>query len=314
MAILGMLLVIALSVSGCASFIGAVIPAHSKSKKESPSVVCVTIGNVPVPTAAPAIVAALAPVIVGVFVDQVIKGLEQESKAYTASYSGRSSSHLYRRSAGSDPSQHARDLTIIRYFGQDATDCAPPEPKQDKVKLSEFAARIQLIQGDGDYRMIQLVPTRFQLEGTKAKVSAFRSQVDINAQVTLASFVARKSGSATPEAIERVELIKADFPIGRVDLDRPVSMTEAQLAHLKTDLVPLPMVTLGGAPPGGGQGAAAQRLSLFLPVNATMTIMEADDFGDVIGDTAKKLSENRQKVLEGILKTLGLGGDEKKTK
>ncbi|MBI4635829.1 MAG: hypothetical protein HY727_05715 [Candidatus Rokubacteria bacterium] len=63
--------------TGCTSLV------DSDSKKDSPDVACVQFVEAKREAAA---AAAIAPIVLGVLVDQLVKGFEQESKRYNASF------------------------------------------------------------------------------------------------------------------------------------------------------------------------------------------------------------------------------------
>ena len=297
---------VVLLLTGCSSILDKVIPKHKDSEVGAPDLVCVTTPGVTAES--PAILALVAPIAIGFAVDQAVKGMEVESDRYKCSYSGRATPHLLKVTQEKDGQPpkvevYAHTLRISRYHGQFANSkgCPSDQTGEDRQevaekieqnKVMEFEAALKL---NPSKELLTITPTRFLLHKTKAKVSWFHSVVDVNAQITLSTFVAEDHQGQKKS--QQADLAQVDFPIGKVDLseDRSVALNQ-----LKSAYIALPIINYSSS------GVSVDKPRLVLPVNVTMTIMESDDFGDVIAKTSKTINDNKQKIVEGALKSIGL--------
>jgi len=302
------LVAVAAMTGGCGSLLNAMIPANSRSNADAPEVVCVSFPDAPREVAPLAIAAVVAPIIAGIVVDQVAKGLEEEAKRYKASYSGRASSYLLKVTPASSGAAAKVELVqkrmrIDRYHGNVSKEHGCPRDLSDALRTTRatqieseramsFEAEMELGKNG---EAIFITPTVFELKRTKSKVSAFRNKVDVNVQVTLTTFV--KDDKATKQA----DIAQVDFPIGKIELAD--SAKPPAVRHLRSGWYFVPLS------PGSVSGSMPQFIG---PLNLTITVKEADDFGDVIGQGAKTVSENKAKIVEGLLKALGLQSSNKK--
>lgn len=304
------ILILSILLSGCAGVFDFVIPKHSNSKAESPELMCARFIHLP-PAGDAArkelgpLAAEAAMIAIGVVIDQVAKGLEAESKLYKATYSGRTSSVLLNaRKAGElvDFRFAEQGIKIQRFYGElPATEC-PGIKESDEAKIKEeekaweqyrvmqFEAKFEPTKSLETFRII---PTLFELKKTKAKVSWFSSEVDMNIQITLTGY-AKEDKKSPPK---QVDLAQVDFPMGKMNISKRIH--KEALGHLASGsiAVPTPDKTEIKFP------GSDTRLSL-VPINATITVMESDDFGDIIGKSAKTLTENKAKILDELGKLI----------
>lgn len=118
-----------------------------------------------------------------------------------------------------------------------------------------------------------------------------RTKLDIDIQVAMSTVVNNSL----------VEVTRVDIPIGKVDLDKGVNMTEVQLARFATGYRPIPKAEK--IPEGAGQ---------FGPIDIIVTVIEANDLGDVIAKGATKVSDNKDQLSAKILQLLRIKEEEKK--
>src|SRR5262245_46061140 len=273
-------LALLLGITGCASVFDTLIPKDPNSSARSPEVVCVYFAR----TAEAAFSDQAVTAIAGFVIDQFAAGIEAESKLYSASYSGRYSDYfLVNNLADQYQPQLVYNIAIIeRYYGDVAKkngcqySAADEQTRNqlDEERVMIFTAKFELGESKDVFR---ITPIGFNIKKSKAKVSWFNGKVDVNVQLVLGGFVKNEKG-----AISQTDIAKVDFPLGKVEL--PTTFDDKRLENLRTGWIPIPVQ--------GGKGAAK-----LLPVNLVITVMESDDFGDVIAKGAKTLGENKAKIV-----------------
>lgn len=341
---IALLLSIAIISGGCAGIIDAMIPKAPHSDANAPEVVCVWFPDAPREILPASLLAVVAPIAIGFAVDQVSKGLEAEAKRYKASYSGRASSYLLKVSQATGqtmtpaspappPSAPGTPATLPP---PQSTPVPPPSPLS-KVELLHQKMRIDRYHGDvskahgcpanlsgperkladaikaertmgfeaemelsSNLDAIRITPTVFELKDTKAKVSIFNQNVDVNVQVTLSTLVKENKDGAAKQA----DIAQIDFPVGKLKLSDDIK--PPSLSQLRSSWYAVPRLTLPPPPDD------PSKFAVVGPLNLTITVMESNDFGDVIGQGAKLVSDNKTKIVDELLKALGLKKGEKK--
>ena len=182
---------------------------------------------------------------------------------------------------------------------------------------------------------IGIVPTLFELKKAKAKVSAFQQKVDVNVQVTLTTFVRDKEGavsqadiggdlhSASSNFRDRENLLtlqdgalKQLDPVISAPVRRPRGWESPRASHVVARSAERPHCSTGCSAvvrhhPLRCLQRRRKRSARSVPINLTITVMESDDFGDVIAKGAKLVSDNKEKIVSEALKAVGLNANEK---
>ena len=317
------LILAAANMVGCAAIGDFAVPPHHNSEAESPDAVCVTfIPAKKEEVAAALLLAPIAEAAAKFAIDQTAKAIEKESKRYSVTYSGRTSDELFTvakvetttNDAGKSvdravPGLQIGGLRVTRLYGKgvEKSGCAAPllgDPKPENVM--DFEAVLEV---SAQKDAIRIVPTAFSMTKAKGKVAAprpyvpwswwmwldsSRGKVDVDIQVDLSVIAMTKTGRSP------VDLGKFDVPIGKLSLDQPVSKNLRQLQHLASGWIPLPDIQ-----------APATVGATYGPVDLIVTVIEADDLGDVIAKGAAKLEDNKDKAVTGLLSALGLGSNDK---
>lgn len=277
-------LVSVLFTAGCATIGDALVWPHQNSGVRNNELVClyasVPMGFLPPPLLAP-IVGAGA----GFLIDQTAKAIDRESKRYKATYSARLSDYLLYHIKSDQTTQRVTGFRLVRYAGT---------PKVDQCQNVGDGSPEPTLIFDADFEMsmnleaIRIVPTHFSMNKAKAKVSAMGGELQVNVQVTLSAVAQTKDGSGL------VNIAQIDYPMGTINLNERIDRTRSQLTHLASGWYALPSFK---QPRENGK---------FVPFTLTVTVIEADDLGDVIAKGATTLAEQRSKILPELLKALGL--------
>lgn len=282
-----LLILTVVSVSGCASIADLVVWPHDRSNIREKELVCLEPELVP--ETAPALL-FLGPVVeaaAGLLLDQAAKAIERESKRYKATYSARLPERLLTWQAQDQARLRVGAMAFRRYAGPGAPTACGGE--SDKALLTFKVALETTSTGDA----IRLIPHEFSIKGTKAKVAALDADVEVNVQVAVAGVAQGKEGAAT------VDFGRADFPMGKIKLGemaggKAVVKTADDLKHLASPWFALPAFR------------QPKTMADFAPVTFTVTVIEANDLGDVIAKGGTTLAEQRAKIVEELLKALGL--------
>lgn len=312
--------------TGCGKILDTLTPAHRNSKAKSPELVCIQFLNKKTDTEAVApFIAAAAPIVLGFAVDQVVKGLEEEAKLYSATYTGRTSSFLWLADTSTDPVSLTlleKRLRLDRYvgdgvqgikcptyeYGEDNKGSVPTENSKGVADILEnfrtMSVQLRMDPGDKKNQTIKVTPELFHLRKTKAKVSWWNSKVDVNVQLTLTSVLKEKDGKGN-STNKIIDIAQIDFPMGKHNISKEHEITE--LDQLASGLISLPSINLEEVKKDlGGQ------IGKVVPLNVSLKIMESNDFGDVIGKGATLVKDNKAKIVEEFLRKMGLDKEKDK--
>jgi hypothetical protein len=309
---------------GCTKIWNVVIPPHPNSYQGFPDKVCVTLEDAPreslfAGAAASVIIEAASKFAV----KQVSKAIDKESKNYSSTYSGRDASELIqvkketRKETKKDGSiiessvfkagLAVNGISVKRIIGSAAKQgCQADDLSKDDIAI-EFRALIELsTQADA----LEIIPTYFEMHKAKAKVRAPRwyypwswwmyfdeKKVDVNIQILL-SVIAESKKSGRTEIV----IANRDFPMGKIDLTEGKKISEEDdLISLRSGWNPIPKLSF--------PDNITNEITLVGPLNLTVTIMESDDFGDVLAKGSAKLTEHEDDIVEAILKRLSISND-----
>jgi len=271
---------------GCASFWNTVIPAHPSSGFRGDDLVCLKALAV---RQEKLMTLGVVESIASSAIERLAKGLERESKRYSATYSARHADLLFKKDAEGKISQRVGSVVFARFIGSETTQCpaAPEMALKDPAVLFEVDLDLR---PDG---LLMLVPQRVVYKRAKAKVPFWKGELDVDFQLTLSAVTVTKDGKRA-----LVEFAKADFPMGKIKLGSTLERKAANLVHLAAGWHVVPM-----------EGESAARSSDFGAFTATMTVIEANELGDVIGKGAKTLAEHKADLAKKIVDNLGIEDD-----
>jgi len=280
-------------VQGCSGLGNVLIGHHPNSMSETagnPNITLMKDGSA-VGAAGAAVVAQAA----AIALKQLERAIDKESKRYKATYSARESGILCSFENG----VAVPEIDSI-VFDRKAKE------KDKEVEGTTFSLDVQVTP---DCSAILLTPTDFKQSKAKSKVAwaslypwqwpatiiwapwylADRSigKVDTNIQVTIDAI-------ATDKNKERklFQIGTLDFPMGKRPIQKLTS-TNLPTGSLNPGYLPLPYVK---EQPGKS----------FLPVNVTVTVMEANDLGDVIAKGSDRLKAKEDDLISALKKKLGL--------
>lgn len=286
------------STIGCAEIGNFFIPPHSSSDYGGDSKTCLYL--LPKPSnneALPAVAGIAASAAIGVLVDRTAAAIKQESTRYQASYSARATRALVSINASGTPSYSWDTLKFVRYLGKSTMTCDELDSLGDQqIKTNNLERAIQL-----EAKLIrepapEIVIQTLDLNKAKAKVASSRwfvpwswwmlldrsaEMVDLKATVTLSALVKTENGSQSKD------IVSADLPLGKHKL--PVKIDNVK--DVSTGPFVLPN-------PGCGKSCSD------LLTTATVTITESNELGDIIGDASKKVADNKQSIVNFVLKEL----------
>ncbi len=284
-----------------------VLPPSPKSDANSPEVVCLSF----TPAAqevAPIFVPFLSTAVsyaVGAITDHVGKAIEYEANRYKASYTSRASGFLLRKLDSGEVRLNIQGFTLSRYHGDTAKIGCPLEGTNNSDLTARFEAQVydpSQLYVSTDKRQLKIIPTAFSLKRTKSKLAYPRPyypwtwwlyfdsssrKIDMDIQVTLTTIGQQNNGR-----IGEVTLLRTDIPLGTIDMSRSVSFNAKALAHLASETTAIPALE-----PSESSGD-------FMPVNLTVTVIEASNLGDVLAKAADDARKSRGTVSEELLKAL----------
>ncbi|GJL65865.1 MAG: hypothetical protein NPIRA05_08360 [Nitrospirales bacterium] len=261
----------------------------------------------------------LGSAVIGLVVDQMAKGIEEEASRYKASYSAKKMDTIYVRGQNS----RKNILTIIRYQGDELMterqadptypnrelpkkklSCAEIDKKPNETKKTLKSVELEIeIKRDGARKAYQLKPKKITLKRTKAKVKAFRwlvpwswwmaldkseGVIELNAKVVLTALIKDK------DKIKTVDLIAADLPLGKFNLDKDI--IEVEIDDVVSDWFFIPDYDSKDTDFGNR------------PFIARVTLEESDDFGDILGKVAKGVSDRKKDIINVIIDSGGING------
>ncbi|MCH7651005.1 MAG: hypothetical protein IIA63_07585 [Nitrospinae bacterium] len=303
------------SLSGCAAIGNFFIPPHPNSDGNDQERVCLYLDKPELLTPdgdAKALVGVAAvgvTAIAGLLIDRVAEGIEQESSRYKSSYSARNLDNLYKK----EQNQVLRkftELNLVRFEGQkivkDTCNDLRGKSKEDLKRL-DLVKSLELtieITKHSITSAYELKPTKLRLKKTKAKVSDTRwylpwtwwmyldkstGKIDMIATVSISIVVKAK------EVAKTQDIIKVDLPLlKKASLDE--NFENFEIKDISSGWFMLPDADF----------SATQSV----PVTVNVTITESDDIGDTIGKVAKKVSENKETVVNFIHKEFKIEKDE----
>lgn len=271
--------------SGCASLWNELIPAHPNSNFRDSDLICLK------PRAAPqekSMTFGIAQSLAGGAIDLLSKGIERESKRYSATYSARHSDHLLTKANDGKVFPRVASVVFARFTGPLPTECpaAAEMAGHDPAVLFEVEFEFH------DDGVIRLVPKQVIYQRAKAKVFRWKGELDISFQVALSGIATAKDDKRT-----LVEFAKADFPVGKIKLAKKLEKTKNELDHLASGWFLLPI------------DAAKSTPGDFAPFTAMVTVIEANELGDVIGRGAKSLTDHKADLVKRVLDALEIKDD-----
>jgi len=279
--------------SGCASLQGGLIPASKNSGVVDNELLCMEpMVTVDEAAAAAFLIAPVVRQLAGFLIDQTADAVDREAKHYKATYSARAADELFvyrtRRDAkGALQAVKQQRLTGFRFArfagGSALADCAAARKSKASAAMS-FEAAFDISDGGS----LKIRPTSFTYDKARAKVAPWASGLDVNVQVSVS--VATLSGDGVKGS---AEIGRADFPMGKMRLGADIRRDEVRLSHLVAGWYPLPDFALPGI---AG--------STFGPISVMVTVIEADELGDVLAKGAKSLRGKKAKLVEKLLKEL----------
>lgn len=288
--------VCAVLVSGCAEVGNFFVPPHSKSDAAEPSKACLYLDRKAVKAEALPIAAMAASAVVGFLVDRTAAAITDESKRYHASYSARAEALLASRIDPNSVTVHPHELTFRRYLAGDKELIS----SQSCTDLRNASTQIALeVKGELSADPVEFRITEVTLNNTKAKVASTRWFVPwswwmlfdrSSHKVDLKATIAVNGLAPTDQGVQSKEVIAVDLPLGKFDLDETIQ--KRKLADVSSGRFPIPNI----------------QCSKDCDLNAivTITLTESNDLGDVIGDAAKKVAENKQSVVKFVLEQVKL--------
>lgn len=310
--------ILCFSFSSCAAVGNFFVPKHSKSDYQEPELSCIYLEEIASKTEALPLLTAAASVAAGILVDRVAKAVEKEGERYKASYSARVRDKFYKISPdmfGND--QKKRTFNTIRFVRFQGDNLSTLTEKGEKVSKScedlqtvmstaeNTAIAMELILDvslDEDAEAYEIKPSNLTIKKTKAKVKSWKGympwswwmwfdssqgKVDLKASVTLSAIGKSKEG------LEPVDVIAVDIPLGKRDLNEKIINVDIKDGTSGWFIMP----------------AVQNKLDL-LPVTVSVTVSESDEIGDVIGNAAKQISENKKQITNVILDSLKLRATE----
>lgn len=291
---------------GCARIGNFFVPPHPNSDQVGLSKECLYLtgeeiqkrpagpGLLVIPPLA-GIAAAAA---IGFLVDRTAAAIKDESTRYQASYSARQTKNLiYVQPDDGENAYLWHTLKFVRYLGKDNTirtkTCDQLEGDNTFVKAITLEAELK--------KPPEITITKVTLNKTKAKVASVRwyvpwswwmwldrsaETVDLKATVTLSTIVKPVNGPPQSK-----DIVSADLPLGKHELtdtggDLPI-----------TDVSSGPFVI-----PKAECGSDCVDLN----TTATVTMTESNELGDIIGNAAKKVTDNKQSIVNFVLNKLNI--------
>ncbi len=288
--------------TGCADVMNAVIPAHPHSLAPTTGTSLYIHEK-----EAGVAVASARDEAVSFFYDALQKALEDESKRYEATDSARGSGKLINGGglifARSSTKSGHEALPVTRgvVVGKSNDNVAPFPNGVTTVFEAKFEDA-----GDGG---IRIVPTHFMMKRAKAKVPVAHGHslarpwqwpvalyllfkggdespvgsVDVNLQIT----IQEASGAKPQLQLGKTAVHTVDFPLGKIKMSDLESTNGAVLniARLEKSRSRILPINTGSS------------------VNITVTLVESNELGDIIGKEAQRLKDNKDDYLKRIIRS-----------
>ncbi|HMX90931.1 MAG TPA: hypothetical protein PLY42_06180 [Nitrospira sp.] len=287
------ILVILLSL-GCAEMGNFFVPPHKKSDYGDQSKECLYLTVPPAKAEAAFPAALLATAAVGLLVDRTAAAIKKESERYKASYSARETKDLLIMKDASTTVLNWDTLTFVRYLGKDAKNrtCADLKNDPSVEKAVEFISKV-------DRDKSEITAESLTLNKTKAKVASTRwfvpwswwmlidrssEKVELKATVVMSAIAQTEKGS------QPKDIISADLPLGKYDLDDDVSAKP--IKDVSSGPFVIPALECKATPCTGPK------------TTVTVTLTESNDLGDILGDASKKVTDNKQSIINFVLEQL----------
>lgn len=288
------------TLTGCSTVMDVLVPPHKNSNKTSPAIVCLKFVSPPEESVLPALAAVGGELLIA----QATKGIEKESKRYKTTYSARTTGYLFRLeeivNKGSKAykfKQNVVGINISRKYGKAISELGCEKAQKGQKKPEETLSFNAEINYSAAKDAIKIKPTSFKFSSSKAKVAdgaiwyypwtwwmVFDSspgKVDLNIQIEITIFGTEKSTTAT-----------IDFPMGKIDLDKIQPKKGWFFDQIESGWIPLPKMD-----PSKFLNEEKDDLE-YAPINIKVTIIEANDLGDVIAKGGIALSDNKEKFLD----------------
>ena len=289
---------------GCSTVGDVVVPPNPNSEAKSPELICLAplIKQPGAAAFAPAIVGVAA---IGFAVDQLAKAIETESKRYKATYSARTTTEFWRATGsgkGKKYGQRVEGFVFERFVGEKTktASCNPAGRSEGTGGLGKPVMAFEAAFAFSEQKdAMKVIPRQFSFVKAKSKVAEpewrypwswwmfldeGKGKVDLDVQVAVDAVIDN----------QLVDVARIDIPIGKVSLYGPTSMKGKQLADKSSGWIPLPKTR---APRG--------EASDFGPTNVIVTVIEANDLGDVVAKGANELSKSKAKISSGIVNAIG---------
>jgi len=273
----------ALTLVGCGHTSG-LLPKNESSLITEHEVLCLETRKSPDEAAVASLL--LAPLVkagAGFAIDKLSGAIETESKLYKATYTARLPEKLLTVTPDSKIRLKFDEITLSRFAGDPkVTSCANTASAKPAMR---FTVQLNPDPAEGNFR---LTPKELEYRQSRAKIAAWDNKLDVNVQLQIVALAADKDGKKSS-----TEVAKVDFPLGRVPVGTEYKASPDQLRPLASGWFALPSFT---KPAAGNFGA----------VTLTLTVMEADNLGDVLARGAKSVRDDKEKLVEKLLEKLDL--------
>lgn len=297
------LILIYTSSLGCAAVGNFFLPPHSKSDKGDPELTCLYLEKISGGTEFAPILAAGAAAGIGFLVDRVAASVEEEASRYNASYSARARSTLILDTGG----VKFNSLRLVRFHGEEVSrgckDLQSHRRINDAIPVSYPEKALELIilikSGRSGSLVHELKASKITINKTKAKVREVKwfvpwswwmllhrreAMVDLKTTIKLSAMV------QSSEGLKPVDLIASDLKLGKFNLDK--DLYDVEIKDSSSGWFAFPSVD------------SSKEQGKLMPITASVSLTEADDLGDVIGKAGKKITENKQAIVNVILESL----------
>lgn len=295
-------LVAQLAALSCSALVGcsAIFPAHPASEFKDGEETKLTLLECPeegritrFPAAA---LAPLIPVVAGFAIDKAADALETEAERYSASYSAKASGELYWHTPHKAGNAWSADIKLcgfqlVRTVGDepasrfvfdvvpaaagDAFEVTLAEYEIQKAKAKVFDARAS----SHPVSRVLLVGFFHDLGNLFGFSDYGDASLDANLKVEIEAVWVDNKGKYHTETISTLNRTITD-----INLDEPMAGTGESWGWLP----PVPVSYLNGSPWGRGN------------FNLRVTVVEADDFGELVAKAAEKLRDNKEVIVERV--------------
>jgi hypothetical protein len=319
--------------SGCSATGDFFVPPHPKSDFRAPEKTCIYIKDTGSPKFAMTGMAASAAI--GFIVDRIADGVEEEAGRYKTSYSSRTTFSLFEEAPGNTFNPTLDSFELVRWIGKMAKEktCSGIEElfdEKDKTRtvtekstqkeiveqllrkkevenkvVLEEAMRISFNMHSKNYPIWEVTGDYILLGKTRAKVSEPQilvpwswwlplskssGKIDLNATLAIGGVITTKDG------LKHSDFIKVDMPLGK-----KFELADEEGKFNKIDISD---VTSGYFVIPGPKTKDDDKN--VVPITLSLTINESDALGDLIGKGSKKISDNKQQIINFSLEKFGL--------